>query len=380
MATPMTPSQLLSQLRKWGVPYREYRSWKTHNRNHKGAWGPVNGFMVHHTGSDSKDQRELLYNGVSGLPGPLSQFGLAQDGTVHLIGHGRANHAGAGDPDVLAAVIAEDYGQRPPADNESSVDGNARFYGVEIWYSGSHKMTPAQYATLRKLSAAICDFHDWSEKSVIGHGEWGSPGKWDPGYAPGKMMDMSDVRRDVKATLGATAPGKPAPAPAPAPAKPDPVDAYTVKDGDTLSAIGRKLSVDWEELAEVNGLRDPHTIKPGQVLKVPGRTPAPKSKPAPKPATVYVDLSNVVSAARRDPGLRQGGTTHKADALRVERALHAEGLLNAAWVDGSFGTKTREAYSRWQRRCGYRGTAADGIPGRASLTKLGARHGWEVKA
>lgn len=207
MATPMTPAQLLAQLRKWGIKFAEYKDWKTHNRDSATGkkFGGVNGFMVHHTGSDSTDQRALLRNGVSGLPGPLSHFGLAQDGTVHLIGWGRANHAGSGDPDVLAAVRSESYGAYPPADNESTVDGNDCFYGVEIWYSGSHAMTSAQYKALRKLSAAICDFHDWSEKSVIGHGEWGSPGKWDPGYAPGKMMDMAKVRTDIKATLSGQA-------------------------------------------------------------------------------------------------------------------------------------------------------------------------------
>lgn len=221
MATPMTPTQIKAQLAKFGIPFAEYKNWASHNRNHKGAWGPVHGFMIHHTGSDSKDQRELLYAGLSDLPGPLSQFGLAQDGTVHLIGWGRANHAGAGDPDVLAAVKAE---SALPTDNESSIDGNSHFYGVEIWYSGSHKMTDAQYASLRKLSAAICDFHGWTEGSVIGHGEWGSPGKWDPGYAPGKMMDMDAVRADIKATISEGKPSKPTvpPKPKPEPEKPAP--------------------------------------------------------------------------------------------------------------------------------------------------------------
>jgi hypothetical protein len=172
--------------------------------------------MVHHTGSDSADQRTLLYNGTAALPGPLSQFGIAQDGTVWLIGWGRANHAGNGDDDVLSAVIAE---KDIPNDDESNTDGNARFYGVEIWYSGSHPMTDAQYRSLLKLSAAVCDFHSWGERSVIGHGEWGSPGKWDPGFAPGRMMDMDAVRADVKTALE---PAKPAPAqPKPsAPTKP----------------------------------------------------------------------------------------------------------------------------------------------------------------
>lgn len=201
MASPMTAAQIVAQLKKWNVPYKEYRDWKTHNRGNRGTgWGPVNGFMVHHTGSDGKDQRELLYNGYSELPGPLCHFGLAQDGTVWLIGWGRANHAGAGDDDVLRAVIDESYGDYPPVDNESNTDGNSRFYGVEIWYSGSHGMTTAQYSTLLKLAAAVCDFHGWGYKSVIGHGEW-QPGKWDPGYAPGRMMDMRAVRNDVRDTL-----------------------------------------------------------------------------------------------------------------------------------------------------------------------------------
>lgn len=197
MATPMTASQIKAQLKKWNVPFKEYREWETHNRGNRGTgWGPVNGFMVHHTGSDSKDQRELLYNGHSSLPGPLCHFGLAQDGTVWLIGWGRANHAGLGDDDVLRAVIAEDYGDYPPTDNEANTDGNSRFYGVEIWYSGSHGMTTAQYSTLLKLAAAVLDFHGWTKRSVIAHGEW-QPGKWDPGYASGKMMDMRAVRNDI---------------------------------------------------------------------------------------------------------------------------------------------------------------------------------------
>lgn len=112
-------------------------------------------------------------------------------------------------------------------------------------------------------------------------------------------------------------------------------------------------------------------------------TPKPPTKPtAPKPPTKPVaDLSNLVAAARRDPKLKQGGTTHAADVKLVEAALRAEGLLSAIYaVDGSYGTTTIAAYRKWQQRCGYTGKAADGIPGKASLAKLGARHGFTVKA
>lgn len=210
MATPMTATQIVAQLKKWGIKYKEVKSWETHNRAGHGAWGGMNGFIWHHTGADVSTANAAeyaggtLYNGLSTLPGPLCHFGLAPDGTVYLVGWGRANHAGGGDQAVLNHVINEDYSGnlKPTKGNANGVDGNAHFYGVEIMYSGSHKMTDAQYKTALKLSAAILDFHKWTEKSVIGHGEW-SNDKWDPGYASGKIMDMSGVRKDVAATLKA---------------------------------------------------------------------------------------------------------------------------------------------------------------------------------
>lgn len=220
MATPMTATQIVAQLKKWGVKYKEVKSWETHNRNAKGAWGGMNGFIWHHTGADVSQANaatyagSTLYNGLETLPGPLCHFGLATDGTVYLVGWGRANHAGGGDPVVLNHVINEDYSGnlKPTKGNKDGTDGNAHFYGVEIMYSGSHKMTDAQYKAGLKLSAAILDFHGWTEKSVIGHGEW-SNDKWDPGYASGKIMDMSAVRADVLKTLKAgpnpTTPTKP---------------------------------------------------------------------------------------------------------------------------------------------------------------------------
>lgn len=208
MATPMTAPEVIAQLKKWGLHYVEIPGWATHNREGHGAWGPVNGFIWHHTGADVSNAQayaaSTLYNGITGLPGPLCQFSIGVDGTVYLVGWGRANHAGGGDPAVLQHVIAEDYtGQlHPTRGNSNGVDGNAHFYGVEIQYSGSHEMSAAQYAAARRLSAAILDFHGWTERSVIAHGEWSSD-KWDPGYAPGKIMAMPGVRADVAATLTA---------------------------------------------------------------------------------------------------------------------------------------------------------------------------------
>ncbi|MGW0865733.1 peptidoglycan recognition protein family protein [Streptomyces sp. NPDC002611] len=108
--------------------------------------------------------------------------------------------------------------------------------------------------------------------------------------------------------------------------------------------------------------------------------PVPPATGTSKPS---VSLAHIQAAQRRDPGLPQGGTTYKAEALIVETALYKAGLLALRWVDGSLGTLTLPAVSEWQERCGFRGRkpgqAADGHFGRESLTRLGTAYGFTVK-
>jgi peptidoglycan hydrolase-like protein with peptidoglycan-binding domain len=102
------------------------------------------------------------------------------------------------------------------------------------------------------------------------------------------------------------------------------------------------------------------------------------SPPAPPTVKPSVSLAHVVFAAQHDPAAAQGHTSYRADVLIVERALQAEKLLAAQYVDGSFGTLTVSAYKAYQQRLGYSGSDADGIPGKTSLSKLGAAHGFSV--
>jgi len=44
---------------------------------------------------------------------------------------------------------------------------------------------------------------------------------------------------------------------------------YTIREGDTLSAIASRLGVSVRQLSEANRLANPHSLKPGMVLKVP---------------------------------------------------------------------------------------------------------------
>jgi hypothetical protein len=89
-------------------------------------------------------------------------------------------------------------------------------------------------------------------------------------------------------------------------------------------------------------------------------------------ATGTADMEMVVLAAQCDPVKADTGLTPGAAASvrLVEQALVTEGLLAAQYVDGHFGTATRTAYGRWQESLGYQGAAANGLPGRASLTAL----------
>lgn len=108
--------------------------------------------------------------------------------------------------------------------------------------------------------------------------------------------------------------------------------------------------------------------KPAHVAVVP-------AKPAARPV---VHVAHLARAAHRDPKLAQGRTTYRAEVLIVERALERAHLLAPRWVDGSFGTKTRAAYAKVQRRQGYRGHDADGIPGPASLRVFAKHHGFAI--
>ncbi|ARF75673.1 N-acetylmuramoyl-L-alanine amidase [Kitasatospora albolonga] len=224
MAVPLSAADFLAALRAEGVKVVEVGNWRTHNRNSKGAWGPVHGVMIHHTVTKGTASTvALCRNGHSTLPGPLCHGVIAKDGTVHLVGYGRTNHAGSGDGDVLRAVIAE---KALPVDNEANTDGNRHFYGFECENLGDGKdpWPTAQREAIVRASAAVLRAHRWGrggDTSVIGHAEW-QPGKIDPRGLPG---GMDAVRKDVAerlkhpASWSPSAPKPPAPKP-PAPKPP----------------------------------------------------------------------------------------------------------------------------------------------------------------
>ncbi|MFC9242759.1 peptidoglycan-binding protein [Streptomyces sp. NPDC057136] len=289
MATPLSADRLLKALRDEGLHVVEHRSWRTHNRNHKGPWGPMHGVMIHHTvTSGTQNSVDICYNGHSSLPGPLCHGVIAKDGSVHLVGNGRANHAGLGDDDVLRAVVNE---SALPADNEANTDGNRSFYGFECVNlgNGTDPWPAAQLEAIEKAAAALCRAHGWTYRSVIGHKEW-QPGKIDP-----RGFTMDSMRSRIKARLG-------------------------------------------------------------------GSPDGPSKPPAPKPPATYEPFPGAAffRAGRHSPVITAMG-----------KRLVAQGCGKYEVGPGpDWSEADRKSYAAWQRKLGFSGTDADGIPGKSSWDKL----------
>lgn len=73
-----------------------------------------------------------------------------------------------------------------------------------------------------------------------------------------------------------------------------------------------------------------------------------------------------VSLSKLKPGKRN------RHVRRVQRRLRRR-VNKSLQITGYFGPATRQAYRKWQHKCGYTGADADGLPGRKSLEKLGFR-------
>ncbi|MFE3771019.1 CHAP domain-containing protein [Streptomyces sp. NPDC059122] len=147
-----------------------------------------------------------------------------------------------------------------------------------------------------------------------------------------------------------------------------------MKAGQTLGKIAASAGVSLAALLAINPqIKSADVIHPGDKITVPDKRAQPPAKTTP-----VVSLARIRAAAVRDPDRGQGGTTYPADVRPVESALTAEGLLDARWRDGSFGSMTRIAYANWQQRASV-GGSPDGIPGIASLWLLGNKYGFTVE-
>lgn len=148
------------------------------------------GLIWHHTATGYSDTPPaVLWNGRPDLRGPLCNSSGNGDGSVSMIAAHPANHAGAS-------------GGRSMGPLPVTRTFNSRVWGHEIVYPGDKPMTAAQHRTMLILGGVISGIlrrptPEWCR----GHAETSITGKWDPGYAPGKTIDLAAARRDTWAAL-----------------------------------------------------------------------------------------------------------------------------------------------------------------------------------
>lgn len=210
MAEPMSPTQLLTVLRREGLKVAEYPGWRTNERDDETGkvFGPVHMVLNHHTAGTNS--LKVVAHGRTGLPGPLAHAHLNKAGLLTLVGAGRSNHAGLMARNAYLSFLKEHATHPAPDKSSGTVDGNDVAYGIEAENRGDgHDVwTEAQYDALVRFNAAICRHYGWSEQSCAGHLETSVEGKVDPrgpvaGYAGrGRFrLTMNQLRKDVAGRL-----------------------------------------------------------------------------------------------------------------------------------------------------------------------------------
>lgn len=99
-----------------------------------------------------------------------------------------------------------------------------------------------------------------------------------PSFAATATVDVTATLTPTTGVVESPTPAPPAtPSPQPTP-QPTPFE-YTVERGDSITRIAARFSVTPESIVELNELRNPNLIVPGQVLLIPGAPNLPSPSP-----------------------------------------------------------------------------------------------------
>jgi hypothetical protein len=111
------------------------------------------------------------------------------------------------------------------------------------------------------------------------------------------------------------------------------------------------------------------------------KPPAPAPKPKPLVPAKRVRLHVAVWAATHSEADERKYPQNEPEILAIQDALVANKRIRPGnFLPGIFDTRTKDAYAAEQRAQHFTGSAADGIPGKKSLTTLGKQHGFTVAA
>lgn len=177
--------------RRTGFPVVEEGGWKS--RGH-GPMSAVRSVICHH---DAANQGPSTFNtvvrdGRAGLPGPLAQFTIRRDGTIHVVAAGLSYHAGS--------------------NINPSLYNNSYALGIEAGNNGVGEPWPRkQIDAYEALCAELCKAFRLPVSRVRGHKE----------IAPSRKIDPAGINMDhFRAAVARRMAPAPKPAPAPAPADP----------------------------------------------------------------------------------------------------------------------------------------------------------------
>nr|WP_324604765.1 peptidoglycan-binding protein [Streptomyces sp. NRRL F-5135] len=278
---------------------------------------------------------QVIYDPVTdriGQFGPLTQSAraLKNDGARRTNREGRVNIQ----VEVLGRAASPwTKGFDPSAKpNFRALLAAMRAHGIpDVWPAGKPPATAALAASgSRSRTTWQSKGGHYAHAQVPGNDHW-DPGAIDTGIVPGKPTGSTGTEG------GASSSG-----------------TYTVKKGDTLSTIASRYKTTVAKLVALNGLKDPNKLAVGQKLKVPAApgTPSAQFEPFPGAAFFHTGRSSAIVTA-------------------MGRRLVAEGCGKYKSGPGPNWTLADKAsYAAWQRKLGYSGAGADGIPGKTSWDKL----------
>lgn len=192
---------------KYGLRVVFEPGWRTRGASGGQQMKAVQGVLFHHDvapKSGTYPLRAMLRDGRKGLSGPLCHIGFDRDGVVHVVGAGKANHAGTG---KVPGVVRN--------------GGNTRLIGIEMTSTGRGDWTAAQLREMPKLGRALNAIFGLDASQHWSHREYSDSGKIDPYGLPGGMAGLRDRIRAAR-TGGLAGPGGGMSVPLAPTAKPDP--------------------------------------------------------------------------------------------------------------------------------------------------------------
>lgn len=177
--------EINARLRAAGIVVHEWPGWESRGNGQTSAY---EGGLVHHTATGfgnalpGTNVGNLLVLGRSDLAGPLCNYAGNADGSITVIAAHPANHAGAS-------------GGRSMGPLPVTTLFNKRVLGLEIVYPGTEPMRTAQYRAALIWARVVADVCGGGDiQRVRAHAETSVTGKWDPGDAPGRTINMTAFR------------------------------------------------------------------------------------------------------------------------------------------------------------------------------------------